>query len=114
MKAKIDLVSIARGARNIPGGCNITFKTDDAVTLDSFFKVDYTENDTTVTHYFETKAISITWDAHLEVVVKETGSYAKLFENKPGFDIRNLLGHFIEEVTDTEVIARIKKAATLC
>lgn len=93
----------------VSGGLYITFSTNINLIKDSYLELKYKEE----THYFKVSNISIK-DNILEIDAVESGYWARKFESKENFDLRELIGLPIIHITDKIKIEKIHEMSCWC
>lgn len=102
------LVSDNKRARII-GGVYINYISNDNVIKGSNVQLEFEG----IIHYFEVTDISINGN-FLEIKAKEVGYWAKKFDNKQNFDLRNLIGLELSKVEDANTILKIHEMSCWC
>ena len=104
----IDALMVSSG-RKVKNGTYITFETIVNVSIGNYVDIEF-NNDM---HHFEIMDISIKGE-NLLVDARESGYYARKFDNIKDFDLRKLIGSDIYLVDDVEQIKKIKEQSCWC
>lgn len=104
----VELITSIKKAR-ISSGIYIEYTSKENVVKDSNIELEFEG----VKHYFKVTDITINGE-YLDIKAKEVGYWSSKFDNKPDFDLRNIIGLTVSKVEDPIIISKIYEMSCWC
>lgn len=91
-------------------GSEIKFTTEDNVSIGSSFKMPVENR----FHYYEATSVELGDNNNLIVTAKEVGYWARKLDRYPDFNLRNIVGLKVEQMTGIEELKKLREASCWC
>jgi len=93
----------------VSGGLYIEFTSSENVVVDNYFSIVFEDR----IQYFVARTIKIDGE-NLKVTAKKTGYWGEKLDRKENLDLRKLIGIEVTQITDPEIIKKIKQESLYC